>query len=186
MVKEIKLHLGSGSKYIPGFIHIDLGNYDHVDYCADMRDLSMFEDSSVDLIYVCHALEYFDRLEVNNVLLEWNRVLKKGGILRISVPDFASIVKIYKKYGDLDHQGILGPMYGRWQNTNSDENLYHRTVYDFKSLEKVLLKNNFESVSLYDASKTEHANVDDYAQAYVPHMDSKNGILLSLNVEAIK
>ena len=186
MGSDIKLHLGCGSKYIPGFIHVDLGDYDHIDHCADMRDLSMFEAESVSLIYVCHALEYFDRLEVNSVLLEWNRVLKKGGVLRISVPDFASVVAIYQKYGDLDHQGILGPMYGRWQNSNSNDNLYHKTVYDFGSIEKVLLKNDFRSVQRYDSALTSHAEFDDYSQAFVPHMDRENGILLSLNVEADK
>ena len=31
-----------------------------------------------------------------------------------------------------------------------------------------------------------HIDYDDYSQAYYPHMDKDNGILISLNVEAIK
>ena len=113
MGREIKLHLGCGKKFIPGFIHIDLADYPHIDYKRNISDLSMFEDNSVDLIYCCHAVEYFDREEVRNILKEWYRVLKKGGILRVAVPDFEAIVKVYLKYKDLNHRGILGPLYGR-------------------------------------------------------------------------
>lgn len=38
-IEQVKLHLGCGSKYIPGFIHCDLGGCDHIDYKQDMRDL---------------------------------------------------------------------------------------------------------------------------------------------------
>lgn len=34
--------------------------------------------------------------------------------------------------------------------------------------------------------ETEHSDVDDFSQAYLPHMDKENGILMSLNIEAIK
>jgi hypothetical protein len=44
----------------------------------------------------------------------------------------------------------------------------------------------FVDVRRYDWRDTEHAHVDDYSQAYVPHMDKENGILISLNVECRK
>ena len=62
----MKLNLGCGDRYIPGFIHIDLADYSHVDHRADISDLSMFNDSSVNLIYCSHALEYFDRKGLKN------------------------------------------------------------------------------------------------------------------------
>ena len=79
---------------------------------------SILANNSVDLIYASHVLEYFDRNEVKNVLGEWYRVLKKGGLLRVAVPDFEAIVKVYLKYSDLDHRGILGPLYGKWEGKN--------------------------------------------------------------------
>lgn len=183
---EVKLHLGCGKKYIPGFTHIDLADYSHIEYKQDIRDLSNFEDCSIDLIYCCHALEYFDRFEVINVLKEWYRVLKKGGILRLAVPDFENIVKVYLRYNDLEYQGILGPLYGKWQNNNTDETLYHKTTWDYKSLSQVLKHIGFTKAVRYDVEQTIHKNYDDYSQAYVPHMDKENGILISLNIEATK
>ena len=44
----------------------------------------------------------------------------------------------------------------------------------------------FERVARYDWRDTEHAEIDDYSQAYVPHMDKENGTLVSLNVQAYK
>ena len=184
--KQIKLHLGCGAKYIPGFIHIDQNPYDHLDYISNVAKLSMFPSKSVDLIYASHLLEYFHREEVDNVLAEWYRVLYSGGLLRLAVPDFDSIIKVYLKYSDLDHRGILGPLYGKWPQQNKENAVYHRTVYDYKSLKRVLERTGFNHIKRYDWRKTEHADVDDYSQAYIPHMDRKNGIQISLNVEAMK
>ena len=184
-MNKVQLHLGCGEKYIPGFIHIDFAKHPHIDYSSDIRHLSMFDDCSVDLIYCCHALEYFNRQEVVTVLKEWGRVLRVGGLIRLSVPDFESIVKVYLTYKDLDHQGILGPLYGRWQNSASNESLYHKTAYDFRSLEKVLQSAGFSNVVRYNVDDTVHKDYDDYSQAYIPHMN-RQGICISLNVEAIK
>lgn len=188
MNREIKLHLGCGERYILGFIHIDLADYPHIDYKRDISDLSIFEDNSVDLIYCCHALEYFDKEESRKVLKEWHRVLKRGGILRVAVPDFEAIVKVYLKYEDLNHQGILGPLYGRMVlKTPKDEKIiYHKTVYDFKSLKEVLEEMGFKNVHRYDWRETVHKEHDDFSQAYIPHMDKEHGVLISLNVEAEK
>lgn len=185
--KEIKLHLGSGKIYIPGFIHIDLADFPHIDYHHQISDLPMFKNGAVDLIYCCHAFEYFDREEAKKVLKEWHRVLKSGGILRLAVPDFEAIVKVYFKYKkNLEHRGILGPLYGRIavKSKKGEKIIYHKTVYDFKSLKKALKEAGFKNIRRYDWRKTVHRNYDDRSQAYIPHMDKKRGILISLNVEA--
>jgi len=183
--KNFKVHLGCGHRFIPGFIHIDINKYKHIDYTSDIKKLHMFNNKTVDLIYACHVLEYFDNKEVYQVLKEWKRVLKKNGILRLSVPNFDSIIKIYKKYKDINYIGIKGPMYGQWKNKKTGEFMYHKNIYNFITLKDVLKKNGYKDIKKYNWKKTEHAMVDDYSQAYVPHMDQK-GILLSLNVEARK
>ena len=185
--KTIKLHLGCGKRNIPGFINVDLANYKHIHYKRPVDDLSIFKNDSVDLIYASHVFEYFDRLQTKKVLREWKRVLTKGGILRIAIPDFENIVKVYLKYGrDLDHKGILGPLFGRWEIPGADKIVYHKTTYDFKSIKKLLGENGFKNVRRYDWRKTVHKDYDDHSQAYIPHMDKEKGILISLNVECNK
>lgn len=180
------LHLGSGKRYIPGFVHIDINKFPHIDFVHDIRTLPMIKSNSVELIYFCHGIEYFDKIEVKTVLKEWKRVLKKNGILRLAVPDFEALIKAYKKYKDIDK--IIGPLYGRWEISRNGkiEVLYHKTVYDFESIKEVLEKAGFHKVKRYDWRKTIHKNYDDYSQAYLPHMQKDTGLLLSLNVEAQK
>ena len=180
----MKLHLGCGKRFIPGFVHVDLADFPHIDHRHDMSTLPMFEDDSADLIYSSHTIEYFDREEVIKVLTEWRRVLKNGGILRIAVPDFSALVEIYNKYKKLDL--ILGPLYGKMGVQGDTKQIYHRTVYDFPSLKKVLQEAGFKEARPYDWRQTIHKDYDDFSQAYIPHMDKKNGLLISLNVEAKK
>ena len=90
----MKLHLGCGKKYIPGDFHIDAFDDDHIDHVCSIDNLEFIEDNSIEVIYSAHVLEHFKRQRLNKVLLEWNRVLVKDGILRIAVPDFEAIVDV--------------------------------------------------------------------------------------------
>lgn len=177
----MKLHLGCGKRHIPGFIHIDAIDYPHVDHVATIDNLSFVGDDSVDLIYNCHVLEHFKRREVAKVLTEWKRVLRPGGVLRISVPDFASLCEVYQRHGSR-LELVIGALFGR------QDYLYniHYNVFDYPTLSRMLEEVGFEKVRRYDWRETEHAAIDDYSQAYVPHMDKEHGILISLNVECVK
>ena len=182
----MRLHLGCGKRYLPGFVHVDLTDFPHIDYQQDIRELPMFGDETVDLVYACHALEYFDRIEAQQVLEEWHRVLRPGGILRLAVPDFEALLQVYQTHGKLEM--ILGPLYGRMtiDSPKGPSVIYHKTVYSFSSLKTVLEEARFGNVHRYDWTQTIHKDYDDFSQAYVPHMDKKQGLLISLNVEAEK
>jgi ubiquinone/menaquinone biosynthesis C-methylase UbiE len=188
-MNDIKLHLGCGNRYLEGYIHIDLDTQPHIDYIHDIRTLPMFDDESVDLIYSCGTFVYFDREEALVVLKEWQRVLKPGGRLRTSVPDFESIVQVYLDSGKtLEARGILGPLFGKWGiKTESDEVfLYQKTTYDYGAIKKMLETTGFKTVGRYNWWEILPPEYDDYSMAYIPHMDRENGLLMSLNVEAVK
>jgi predicted SAM-dependent methyltransferase len=176
----MKLHLGCGKRHIPGFFHIDAVEYPHVDHVATIDNLGFIADDSVDLIYNCHVLEHFRRKDVGRVLREWARVLKPGGTLRVSVPDFARLCEVYQRTGDLNL--VIGPIFGR------QDYLYniHYNVFDERSLGELLLDSGYKDVRRYDWRATEHAAIDDFSQAYIPHLDREHGTLISLNVEATK
>lgn len=177
----MKLHLGCGPRYIPGFKHIDIIEHPHIDLVTSIDDLSMIEANSCDLVYACHVLEHFKRRTVNRVLEEWNRVLKPGGILRLALPDFEACAKLYVAGKATLHE-VTGPIVGGQTYLYN----FHYSIFDFASLKIMLEETGYTDVKRYDWRKTEHADVDDFSQAYLPHMDKENGTLVSLNVEAAK
>lgn len=179
----MKLHLGCGKRnFGEDWVHIDGSDYEHIKH-HDITKFN-FEDNSVDLIYASHVFEYFDRDEAKEVLKEWLRVLKPGGILRLAVPDFEACSKLYNQ-GKYDLDTFASMFYGKWKVTE-DLTVYHKTIYDFKSLSKVLEDSGFSECELWDWKKTCHSSFDDYSQAYLPHMNKDNGTLISLNIECKK
>ncbi|HXH94712.1 MAG TPA: hypothetical protein VNN25_24260 [Thermoanaerobaculia bacterium] len=59
-------------------------------------------------------------------------------------------------------------------------------MFDFASLRTELEAVCFSDIHKYDWRPTEHADVDDDSQAYIPHMEKQTGVLISLNVECSK
>jgi ubiquinone/menaquinone biosynthesis C-methylase UbiE len=182
----MKLHLGCWHRQIPGFVHVDLCDMPHIDHKSTIDDLSFVADQQAQLIYCSHAFEYFDREEAPRVLAEWHRALAPGGVVRLAVPDFEALIDVYRETGEI--QRVLGPLYGRMKITTPAGNavLYHRTAYDFRSLETLLLDCGFRDVRRWNWRSTEHSQIDDHSQAYFPHMQKETGRLVSLNVEATK
>lgn len=185
MALVLKIHLGCGERYIdiPGWVHVDMYPYEHVDVVADASDLHAFKSGEAELIYACHVLQYIDLPEVLPTLKEWYRVLEPGGVLRLAVPDFSALCAVYLSTGSMAM--VIGPIYGRLEWPNGTL-IYHKMAYDFASLAILLRQAGFRAIRKWDWSRTEHHYVDDGSQAYYPHMDKENGMLVSLNVEATK
>ena len=180
---SIRLHLGCGKRHIPGFIHVDAAPAPHVDWVTRVERLSMFEDGAAELIYASHVLEHFSRREVPRVLAEWRRVLARGGILRLAVPDFAACAKLYHEKGLEDGlSGLIGLICGGQRDVYD----FHKSIFDEGYLTRLLMDAGFREVRRWDWRRTEHADVDDYSQAHLPHMDKARGTLMSLNLEAVK
>ncbi len=181
----MKLHLGSGIRYLEGYVHVDISNHDHIDIKTSIDKLTSINDDSVDEIYASHVLEYFDRNEAEAVLTEWKRVLKKNGILRLAVPNFDALISVYRQTKDLEK--ILGPLYGKW-NVGDSSYIYHKTVYDQKSLTSLLNRIGFLEIQNWDWREVfkQTPEYDDHSQAYFPHMDKDNGVHISLNIECKK
>jgi predicted SAM-dependent methyltransferase len=177
---EVKLHLGCGNKEIEGYINVDCRFLPSVDVVDNVRFLRSFKKNSVDVIYACHVLEHFSRWDYRQVLQRWHEILKPGGILRIAVPDFEKLVQHYLKTKNL--RDISGLLYGGQDYPENN----HFWCWDYSEMQKDLEETGFKNIRPYDWRKTDHFYVDDFSQAYLPHMDKENGILVSLNIESVK
>ena len=178
----MKFNIGCGKRnFGKDWIHIDGGTFKHI----NSKDIFInnYKEESAELIYASHFIEYFDRAEIIPLLERWKEVLKPKGILRLAVPNFEVYAKLYiDKKISLDDS--LGPLYGKMKMDNKI--IYHKTTYDFASLKKILEEVGMRNIKKYDWKETFHSEFDDHSQSYLPHMDKKNGILMSLNMECIK
>lgn len=176
----MKLHLGCGTKIIKNYINIDIRENLNCDVVDDIKTLSQFNSSSVDEIYACHVLEHFSRYEYLTVLKRWYEILKKGGVIKLSVPDLEKVFLQYKNGTSL--KKLMGFLYG---GQNYEHN-YHYVGFDYNTLKEDLEQIGFVDVKIWDWRESEHSDIDDYSQAYLPHMDKTNGMLMSLNIMGIK
>ncbi|MBU1853371.1 MAG: class I SAM-dependent methyltransferase [Candidatus Omnitrophica bacterium] len=88
MSDVLKLNLGSGGRPLKGYINVDKSlNITGVDITHDLDEYPWpFEDESVDEVIMNQCLEHL--IDRNRAMKEVHRILKKGGIARISVPHF--------------------------------------------------------------------------------------------------
>jgi len=182
----VKLNLGCGDRKIHGFINVDAREDVSPDVICDVTKIhEKFRDA--DIIYACHVLEHFptkpftfQKITWEEVLLSWFLALKPGGKLRVSVPDIRAACEYYLRTNDFE--SVRAFFYGG-QKYDFD---FHYHGWSEETLTKALKKVGFTKVKIYDWKKTEHFYIDDYSQAYLPHMDKTNGKLMSLNIEATK
>lgn len=119
------LNLGSSARVAPGWTNVDhswllrlarrpglaaalhrvgvvsddryerLRRLDRDAVCWDLRRGIPFADETFDVVYHSHVLEHLDREDAPGFLGECRRVLKRGGTIRIVVPDLEQLARRY-------------------------------------------------------------------------------------------
>jgi SAM-dependent methyltransferase len=101
--ERVVVDIGCGERKKAGRIGIDSADLPGVDIVADLeKGLSYFPDGSVDEIHCRSVLEHIRDLE--GILREMLRVLKKGGMVHVFVPHFSN--PYY--YSDYTHVRFFG------------------------------------------------------------------------------
>ena len=176
---KLNLHLGCGKISHPKFINIDVYPYPYVHYVQGIDRLDRFTDSTVDLIYASHCLEHFKYTHTLIVLKEWNRVLKKGGILRLAVPDFDKLIFIYSDNNN-DPDAILPQLMGGQENKYN----FHLTALSRVNLSKLLSEAGFSHVRDWIPGSNDLSSFDDMS-IYQKEINGKS-YEVSLHIEAEK
>lgn len=176
---KVFIHLGCGEVNSPEYINVDNRFFTHIHHISNVERLKFFKDDFADLIYTSHTLEHIHMEEVSATIKEWKRILKPGGILRISVPDFDKIINIYN---DNDHSiaSIWRPLMG---GQEYKENI-HLAVFNCNYLEKLLLEIGFTEVYQWNPLNVKNHDFNDWASTLLEVNDKKYQI--SLNIEAVK
>ena len=177
------LNLGSGPRGLdkPEWLNIDGYQDKNVHFLCDFNRAFPIPDQSLDGIFTEHVVEHFDYENGRKLLDTCFRMLKKGGIIRIIVPDGRKILKAYfeepgkileYKKCDTTHpiEAVNKWFYQRYE---------HQCIYDFAymkgQLEEVGFTSIFESAYLESKSGNTNLVLDDPKYSWE-----------SLYVEAIK
>jgi len=121
---EIKLDLGAGSVSPPGFIPVGR------DHGSEIFPLS-YADGSVTEIRASHVLEHLPHAQLEAAIKDWVRCLKKGGKLKIAVPDFRKMAENYLA-------GVAAPYESFLVGGQVDHNDFHRSLFDESRLRGLL------------------------------------------------
>lgn len=149
-----------------------------------------FESNSVDFIFTAHFIEHLQKYEAVHLFKECHRTLKKGGIIRILVPDLDIVAKQYLDnknklkrveilnnhfWGILPKQDTPPTLHDKVLNFFSRG---HNWLYNYEYMKKILMLGGFDAKNISRGK---------FKQSKVPNVDFlDNHPDHSLIVEAIK
>lgn len=158
-----KLQVGGGPRLLEGYLNMDI--FEPADIVWDVRTGIPFEDNRFDEIFCEHFFEHMDFPKSANFFLnESFRVLKKGGVLKIVVPDCGMPIEKYVEKDKKYFKKIVDLCYGKrlsTMNINSEIDVInylfrdqfdnpnytvHWWGYDKKNLSKMLKNAGFSFV----------------------------------------
>ncbi len=165
---SVKLNVGCGTDYKEGWINIDNNsdeNIKNLDLNWDLRKPLPFPADSVDFIFNEHFMEHLSVEEGQVALKDFKRVLKKGGVLRIAMPDLEMVVndyinvpikknKVLKVFGleFVETKAELINMSFRWWG--------HKWLYDWEELNRRLKQAGFSKIKRAEQSKSHHPELN--------------------------
>jgi predicted SAM-dependent methyltransferase len=91
-----KLHLGCGWNLLPDWLNMDYLPQRREALYLDARRPFVFNDETFDYIFSEHMIEHLSHQDGLKMLSECHRVLKRSGRIRISTPDLAFLIELYR------------------------------------------------------------------------------------------
>lgn len=97
-----KLNFGCGSCKLAGWVNVDIDPANQPEVVSDLRAARLpWTDESVGFIHMEHFFEHIPKEAGQRLLGECRRMLRPGGVVRISGPDLQKIAALYLS-GDVE------------------------------------------------------------------------------------
>lgn len=177
-VSGLRVHLGAGPINIEGWVNIDAREAPHIHLIARNFELSEFADGTLAEIYMCHVLEHFSFEEADQLLRNFRKKLKPGGLLRISVPNFDHLVKVYQANGnDLEivRRALMG---GQDYEYN-----FHKSIYNKAHLSSLLVACGYVNPREWTTLQDFGVDIGDWSSR---NFDTPSGSFpISLNIKSV-
>ncbi|MCE0498376.1 MAG: methyltransferase domain-containing protein [Methylacidiphilales bacterium] len=179
--RPARINLGSGTFRKDGFLNVDM--FPGGDLTLDLRRDLPFDSDCCELIFSEHFFEHLDYPDAATALFrECLRILKPGGLLRLSVPDTEWPLKEYAKDDPEAGYFRMCKLHSWWHpaycttrmehiNYHFRQNHDHLFAYDEETARKIL-----ENVGFRDVQRS----------AFDPRFDSPHHEVGSLFMTAVK
>jgi predicted SAM-dependent methyltransferase len=144
----VRLNWGCGPRGVPGWFNSDIRPGEAVDHVGDIRDGLPLAAASVEYAVTMHGLQDLSVRDLTPALGELHRVLKPGGLLRVSVPDLDRAIRAYLD-GDRGYFYIRDEEASSLGGKLSYQMTWYgsvRSLFTFDFLEELLLKAGFREV----------------------------------------
>lgn len=141
----------------------------------DLRKPLPFNDNSVDFVYSSHFLEHLSKQECDKLLKEIYRILKKGAILRLVVPDLDFYMNQYHINNTNENKDIAADIFMEGLNIITKSRDPHMWMYNRNSLSRKLRDFGFENVTVYNYKEGECVDINflDYLPETSLHIEAK-------------
>lgn len=160
-----RLNAGCGSCIVPGWMHADRLAADGVDFPCDIRAGLPVDSDHFDYVVAMHLLQDLPYPDVLPALCELRRVLKRGGVLRLGLPDLDRAIAAYlrRDHGYFYIPDDDGASIGSKLVTQVVWYGSVRTPFTYEFIEEWLRKADFREVTRC-AFKQTHSSYADIVQ----------------------
>jgi GT2 family glycosyltransferase len=106
----LRLNLGCGKFHLTGFVNIDQLDRVQPEVKSDIFHLP-YDSETVDEIYAGHLLEHLSSADGMKALYYWHSLLRVGGTISISVPDYDYLARDFVKTPTADKLREMNDLY---------------------------------------------------------------------------
>jgi predicted SAM-dependent methyltransferase len=147
------LNLGSGPRGLDDahWLNVDGFTDKNVHFLIDISRALPFPSETFEGVFCEHVLEHFSVNDGLKISREVKRILRPGGVFRVVVPDAEYVIRMYlQKPQELiayRGSGDAGETAMEMVNTFFRQRYDHQFLYDWATMEKMLLNAGFDKVS---------------------------------------
>lgn len=155
--QDKKLQVGSGGNVLEGWLNSDLHPCSRDKFHLNAVKPFPFRDDTFRLIFSEHMIEHVPNADGEFMLSECRRVLKPGGTIRISTPDLAFLMDLFRedksqiqgKYIERFIQSACPRAHERFENYILNyfvREWGHSFIYDEPTLRKAMQRAGFVNI----------------------------------------
>ena len=156
-----RLHLACGSNILDGWANIDLSSDKKSIISWDLTKPLPVSSGTIHYIFSEHFIEHIRLGEGRDLLSECYRVLKPGGVLRVSTPNLRKIIEEYLLGRLIEWSDVSWNPTTPCQMVNEALRLWgHQFVYDADELKRAFEETGFSQVTQVEWRKSKHKGLD--------------------------